>query len=308
MESGVSDFLEKIFTEIIDNVKDPNQLTGKSGISVILLMLLILLEWFFKKFWRKIITNIKLLNVVNTLTHFVLRFFFLISLLGLWLNALDALIILLVFIGVIISLSIKGLISNLAGWFLIVNKHHFRIYDRIEIDTIKGEVISVGLLYFTLMEISNWFEAEAPTGRTIKIPNSKILTTAVYNYNDVTPFVWKEISYLLAFESDWQKAQKIITDILLTYYQNFEKEYLAALYKEVVLKQLQLFDGELKPVQIVDVNENGVLLKTRYVVYYTKGTTVATKLHQEILSALQDAAIQMAGQRMYFIKNNESVS
>ncbi len=309
MESEVSDFFEKIFTEIINNVKDPNQLTGKSGISVILLMILILLEWFFKKFWRKIIANIKLLNVVNTLTHFVLRFFFLISLLGLWLNALDALIILLVFIGVIISLSIKGLISNLAGWFLIVNKHHFRIYDRIEIDTIKGEVISVGLLYFTLMEISNWFEAEAPTGRTIKIPNSKILTTAVYNYNDVTPFVWKEICYLLAFESDWQKAQKIITDILLTYYQNFEKEYLAdSLYKEVVLKQLQLFDGELKPVQIVDVNENGVLLKTRYVVYYTKGTTVATKLHQEILSALQDAAIQMAGKRMYFIKNNESVS
>lgn len=309
MESEVSDFLEKIFTEIINNVKDPNQLTGKSGISVILLMILILLEWFFKKFWRKIIANIKLLNVVNTLTHFVLRFFFLISLLGLWLNALDAFIILLVFIGVIISLSIKGLISNLAGWFLIVNKHHFRIYDRIEIDTIKGEVISVGLLYFTLMEISNWFEAEAPTGRTIKIPNSKILTTAVYNYNDVTPFVWKEICYLFAFESDWQKAQKIITDILLTYCQNFEKEYLAdPLYKEVVLKQLQLFDGELKPVQIVDVNENGVLLKTRYVVYYTKGTTVATKLHQEILSALQDAAIQMAGKRMYFIKNNESVS
>lgn len=53
MESEVSDFLEKIFTEIIDNVKDPNQLTGKSGISVILLMLLILLEWFFKKFGVK---------------------------------------------------------------------------------------------------------------------------------------------------------------------------------------------------------------------------------------------------------------
>ena len=91
MESEVSDFLEKIFTEIIDNVKDPNQLTGKSGISVILLMLLILLEWFFKKFWRKIITNIKLVNVVNTLTHFVLRFFFLISLLGFYSSLLVSL-------------------------------------------------------------------------------------------------------------------------------------------------------------------------------------------------------------------------
>ena len=94
-----------------------------------------------------------------------------------------------------------------------------------------------------------------------------------------------------------------MTKVLLRYYENFEKEYLTdALYKEVVLKQLQLFDGELKPVQIVDVTENGVRLKTRYVVYYTEGTTVATTLNQEILRAFQAAAIKMAGQRIYFIK------
>lgn len=303
MDAKTSSFLEKILSEIVDNVQNPNELMGKSGISVVLLVLLVALEWFFTKLWRKLIANIKVLNVINTMTRFLLRFLFLISLLRLWLNALDALILLLVFIGVILSLSIKGLISNLAGWFLIVNKHHFRIYDRIEIGNVKGEVISVSLLYFTLMEISNWFEAEAPTGRTVKIPNSKILSESVYNYNEVTPFVWKEPSYLVAFESDWQNAQQIMTKVLLRYYENFEKEYLTdALYKEVVLKQLQLFDGELKPVQIVDVTENGVRLKTRYVVYYTEGTTVATTLNQEILRAFQAAAVKMAGQRIYFIK------
>ncbi|MEG3033205.1 MAG: hypothetical protein RR813_08335, partial [Enterococcus sp.] len=125
MDAKTSSFLEKILSEIVDNVQNPNELMGKSGISVVLLVLLVALEWFFTKLWRKLIANIKVLNVINTMTRFLLRFLFLISLLRLWLNALDALILLLVFIGVILSLSIKGLISSLAGWFLIVNKHHF---------------------------------------------------------------------------------------------------------------------------------------------------------------------------------------
>ncbi|MCD1023892.1 mechanosensitive ion channel family protein [Enterococcus sp. SMC-9] len=294
-------FWDKILEEMMNNIQDPNEFSGKIGMSVVLLLLLIGLEWLFHQLWRKIIEDVKTLNIVGTITRFLLRFLFLISLTRLWLNALDTLLIVLIFIGLVLSLAIKGLISNVAGWFLIVNKHHFRMYDRIEIGNVKGEIISVGILYFTLMEISHWFDAEAPTGRTVKIPNSKILTEAVYNYNEMTPFVWKEISYNLAFESNWQLAQKIIAASLLNYYENFEKEYLAdELFKKAVMKKMQLFDGELKPVQIVDVTKDGIVLKVRYIVYYTEGTYVATQLHQEILQAFQTEKIEMAGRRIYF--------
>lgn len=301
MAGETENILAKFVREVINNVQDPNELSGKIGMSVILLFLLIVLERLFYKFWKKVIENVKILNIVATITDFIIRFFFLVSLTCLWLNALDTFVIGLIFMVILLSLAVKGLISNLAGWFLIVNKHHFRIYDRIEIGDVKGEVISVGILYFTLMEIGHWFESEAPTGRTVKIPNSKILTEAVYNYNAMTPFIWKEISYTVAFESNWQRAQEIIAEILLSYYVDFEKEYLTDLqYKKVVLKQLQLFDGNLKPVSIVTVTESGIVLKTRYVVYYTKGTQVATKLHQKILKSFRDEDVQMASKRIYF--------
>lgn len=307
MGESTENFWDKILEEMMNNIQDPNEFSGKIGMSVVLLLLLIGLEWLFHQLWRKIIENVKMLNIVGTITRFLLRFLFLISLTRLWLNALDILLIVLIFIGVVLSLAIKGLISNVAGWFLIVNKHHFRIYDRIEIGNVKGEIISVGILYFTLMEISHWFDAEAPTGRTVKIPNSKILTEAVYNYNEMTPFVWKEISYNLAFESNWQLAQKIIAASLLNYYENFEKEYLAdELFKKAVMKKMQLFDGELKPVQIVDVTKDGIVLKVRYIVYYTEGTYVATQLHQEILQAFQTEKIEMAGRRIYFTQGENT--
>lgn len=307
MGESTENFWDKILEEMMNNIQDPNEFSGKIGMSVVLLLLLIGLEWLFHQLWRKIIENVKTLNIVGTITRFLLRFLFLISLTRLWLNALDTLLIVLIFIGVVLSLAIKGLISNVAGWFLIVNKHHFRIYDRIEIGNVKGEIISVGILYFTLMEISHWFDAEAPTGRTVKIPNSKILTEAVYNYNEMTPFVWKKISYNLAFESNWQLAQKIIAASLLNYYENFEKEYLAdELFKKAVMKKMQLFDGELKPVQIVDVTKDGIVLKVRYIVYYTEGTYVATQLHQEILQAFQTEKIEMAGRRIYFTQGENT--
>lgn len=307
MGESTENFWDKILEEMMNNIQDPNEFSGKIGMSVVLLLLLIGLEWLFHQLWRKIIENVKTLNIVGTITRFLLRFLFLISLTRLWLNALDTLLIVLIFIGVVLSLAIKGLISNVAGWFLIVNKHHFRIYDRIEIGNVKGEIISVGILYFTLMEISHWFDAEAPTGRTVKIPNSKILTEAVYNYNEMTPFVWKEISYNLAFESNWQLAQKIIAASLLNYYENFEKEYLAdELFKKAVMKKMQLFDGELKPVQIVDVTKDGIVLKVRYIVYYTEGTYVATQLHQEILQAFQTEKIEMAGRSIYFTQGENT--
>lgn len=307
MGESTENFWDKILEEMMNNIQDPNEFSGKIGMSVVLLLLLIGLEWLFHQLWRKIIENVKTLNIAGTITRFLLRFLFLISLTRLWLNALDTLLIVLIFIGVGLSLAIKGLISNVAGWFLIVNKHHFRMYDRIEIGNVKGEIISVGILYFTLMEISHWFDAEAPTGRTVKIPNSKILTEAVYNYNEMTPFVWKEISYNLAFESNWQLAQKIIAASLLNYYENFEKEYLAdELFKKAVMKKMQLFDGELKPVQIVDVTKDGIVLKVRYIVYYTEGTYVATQLHQEILQAFQTEKIEMAGRRIYFTQGENT--
>lgn len=307
MGESTENFWDKILEEMMNNIQDPNEFSGKIGMSVVLLLLLICLEWLFHQLWRKIIEDVKMLNIVGTITRFLLRSLFLISLTRLWLNALDTLLIVLIFIGLVLSLAIKGLISNVAGWFLIVNKHHFRIYDRIEIGNVKGEIISVGILYFTLMEISHWFDAEAPTGRTVKIPNSKILTEAVYNYNEMTPFVWKEISYNLAFESNWQLAQKIIAASLLNYYEKFEKEYLAdELFKKAVMKKMQLFDGELKPVQIVDVTKDGIVLKVRYIVYYTEGTYVATQLHQEILQAFQTEKIEMAGRRIYFTQGENT--
>lgn len=306
MENEISSFFDGVFGEILDNIRDPSEFIGKLGLTLVVIVVWFLCERLISRLVLERVTDIKVLNLFFSASRFLLRLLLAVGVAWIWLNALDALLILLLTVILVIGLSVKGLISNIAGWFLIVNKHHFRVYDRIEVDGIKGEVLSVAPLYFTMMELGNWFAAEAPTGRTIKFPNSIILSKEVKNYNELSPFVWKEISYLVTFGSDWQKAHSIMMQVVNEYYHEFRKIYFAdPAQQERIERQFQLFDGDPTPQRVIDVQAQGIQLKVRYPVYYTKGTKIATQLHEKILTAFAaESDIEMAGNRLYIFSED----
>lgn len=301
MDQQISSFFDGIFKEIVVNIKDPSEFTGKLAMTLILAVFWFICERLVSHLALQQMKDIKALNVFFSISRFLLRLLFVIGVTWIWLNALDALLILVLVGAIFLGLSVKGLISNIVGWLLIINRHHFRVYDRIEIDDLKGEVLSVNPLFFTLMELGNWYTAEAPTGRTVKFPNNIILSKKVTNYNELTPFVWKEIGYLVTFTSDWQKAHQIMLQVTEEYYEEFQRTYFAdPRQREKFERQFQLFDGEPSPQKIIDVQEQGVALKIRYPVCYTEGTKVATQLHEKILTAFAaERDIEMAGNRLY---------
>jgi small-conductance mechanosensitive channel len=57
-------------------------------------------------------------------------------------------------------------------------------------------------------------DADQSTGRIIHIPNSKVFTESQANYSAGFEFIWNEIVVLITFESDWQKARSLLTDIV----------------------------------------------------------------------------------------------
>src|SRR6185295_5150142 len=71
--------------------------------------------------------------------------------------------------GIIISL--KDVTLNIVGWFMIHNRNGFRVGDRVEIAGVKGEVINVGLMRFTLLEVNMEGHSDQSTNRLVQIPN-----------------------------------------------------------------------------------------------------------------------------------------
>src|SRR5699024_1926945 len=63
--------------------------------------------------------------------------------LGIWADVKNATILIITLTAALIGFSFKNLFSNIVGWFMLLRKKYFKLYDRIEISDIVGDVIKL---------------------------------------------------------------------------------------------------------------------------------------------------------------------
>src|SRR3990167_7672152 len=85
-------------------------------------------------------------------------------------------------IGAGIAFSLQEMITSIAGRITVVFGNLYRIGDRIQIGDMQGDVINIGFLRTSLMEIGSWVKADQYTGRIIHITNSTVLKDSLINY------------------------------------------------------------------------------------------------------------------------------
>jgi len=93
------------------------------------------------------------------------------------------------------TLSMQDVAKNFAGGLNIFINRIYRVGDRIEIGSKKGDVIDIDIFYTTIMETNEWVSADLPTGRLSIIPNSLVLSNITNNYTKDFEFLWDEISF-----------------------------------------------------------------------------------------------------------------
>ena len=113
--------------------------------------------------------------------------------------------------GLIITL--KDIIVSVAGWIFIIVRKPFEIGQRIEIGEHAGDVVELGVLEFSLMEVANWPGSDQSTGRMLNIPNSRVFSEPIANFNKGLDHIWDEISFTVTFESNWEKAKEILKNV-----------------------------------------------------------------------------------------------
>ena len=123
-----------------------------------------------------------------------------------WFAGVQALATFLGLLSAGLAIALKDPVADLAGWAFIIWRGPFEVGDRIQIGPHAGDVIDLGLFQFTLNEIGAWVQADQSTGRIIHVPNGKIFTDPVANYNKGFKYIWNEVPVLVTFESDWRKA------------------------------------------------------------------------------------------------------
>lgn len=108
-------------------------------------------------------------------------------------------------ISIVLGFSLQTTLASFIGWIYILAKRPYWVGDRITIDDSSGDVIDVTYLDTTLWEVGGPMinSRHHPSGRVIKFPNSRVLTTAVINSSwALFPYVWNEITFQVAYDSD----------------------------------------------------------------------------------------------------------
>ncbi len=227
--------------------------------------------------WYQTDRYFKVKRVINTIAFLMV----LIALALIWVDTTGSV---LTFIGLFsagLALALKELILNIAGWMYILLRQPFFVGDRIEISGIKGDVIDQNIFKFRVVEIGNWVHAEQSTGRIVHIPNYKIFTDPLANYSLGFEYIWDELSVLIPFEMNWQKAKKIMQGVLEDMTEDFSADMQMQIKK--ASRKYLIYYNNLTPIVYTDVIDSGVRLTMRYVCKPKDRRTINEKLWEALL-------------------------
>lgn len=205
---------------------------------------------------------------------------------NIWLEGIESIATYLGLLSAGIAIALKEPLTNFTGWLYIIWRSPFDVGDRIQLGQQAGDVIDTNLFNFTLMEIGNWVDADDHTGRVIHVPNGKIFSEALANYGKSFKYIWNEIPVLITFESDWKKAKKILTDIVL---KNSKIQTKSAEKKfDEATKKFMLKKPDLEPIVITKVEASGVELTLRYLCRPLLRRDSAHKIWEDILLGFEN--------------------
>jgi small-conductance mechanosensitive channel len=191
-----------------------------------------------------------------------------------------------------IAFALQEVILSVAGWVAIFSSNIYKPGDRIELEQVKGDVIDIGILRTTLMEIGEWVKGDNYSGRIVQISNAIVFKGVVRNYSTDFPFVWDQIILPVKYGSDIPFTTEILKQIAfeqLTDYAAFAKEHWKKMVKKYIIE-----NANIDPVITLELNDNWIEFNIRYVVDYKKRKSTKHLLFSAIQKAILDAPGKIA--------------
>jgi small-conductance mechanosensitive channel len=185
-----------------------------------------------------------------------------------------------------IAIALKDLVASIAGWVYLLWRRPFEVGDRIQIGEHAGDVVDIRLFRFTLMEIGNWVEGDQSTGRIVHVPNSRVITDVIANYTRGFEYLWNELPVMVTFESNWERAKKILEEIAARQGERTLKAAEESARKAA--RRALIHFRILTPRVWTSVGESGVVLTIRYLCEPRSRRSTAEEFWEEILRAFRE--------------------
>jgi small-conductance mechanosensitive channel len=220
-------------------------------------------------------------------------------------NKLGGLTIALGVAGAGIAFALQEVIASFAGWLAIMFGGFYKTGDRVQLGGIKGDVMDIGVLRTTIMEIGQWVDGDLYNGRIVLIANSFVFKEPVFNYSGDFPFLWDEIKLPIQYGSNYDLAKdlfyKVAKDVAGDLSEKSQEKWNALQHKFLLENALT------DPIVSLIANDNWVEYTVRYVVDYKRRRVTKTDLFTRILKEVEktNGAIKFASATFQLVEPSE---
>ena len=183
-------------------------------------------------------------------------------------------------VGLALSWALQTPIESFTGWVLNALRGYYRIGDRIEVGEVFGDVYRIGVLATTVWEAGGpgkSVSGSQPTGALITFPNWEILRSNITNYSRDFPYVWDEVTFAVANESDLRYAIKVIRKTADSVAGHMMREP-AAHYQQLLRRQHLSYDVHERPQVYLTLADSWTNCTVRYLVPLRERRTWSSEL------------------------------
>lgn len=182
-----------------------------------------------------------------------------------------------------IAVALQDILRSVVGWLYLSSRAGVAIGSRVEVGGVTGDVIDIGVLKTTLLEVGGALVfGRQSTGRLVTVPNYRMLADLVRVSGSENPFVWQEMRITVTYESDWRRAERILLDAAEELHAEIAPELHEGFQR---LERRYAFKyGTLTPTVYVSVADSGVDLFLRFLVHVRRRRGSIDRIARRILT------------------------
>jgi small-conductance mechanosensitive channel len=192
-----------------------------------------------------------------------------------------------------VAIALQDLLKSFVGWIYISGRTGVEVGSRVEVEGVVGDVIDIGVLKTTLLEIGNLVYGRQSTGRLVTVPNSRMIASSVFMSTRANPFVWQEMRVVVTFESDWRRAEEIMRTIADELHAEFAPQLELGFHK--LEKRYAFKYGATTPIVYLTLVDHGVELDLRLLVPVRRRRGSVDQITRRILTEFgKEPSVQLA--------------
>jgi small-conductance mechanosensitive channel len=222
---------------------------------------------------------------------------------SIWFDDADRLTVAMGLVTAGLAFALQRVVTALAGYLVILRGNTFNVGDRIVMGGVRGDVIALGFLQTTIMEMGQpppvqnadpamWVRSRQYTGRIVTVSNAKVFDEPVFNYTREFPYIWEEMVVPVSYRDDRAAVEQILLDAAARHtvqIAELGEQVLVELERRYVMKR-----SNMSPRVYMRMTDNWVEMAVRFIAEDHGVRDLKDAMTRDILNSMDAAGIGVA--------------